>query len=143
MRTAIRYAEKALDVDRLLLSKELRTTGGQIFLERYSELINLSASGQLALRRFFDEHLKRVEWDEGRFPIRLYPFLSSESIAPDRSIAIDPQIAFGRPIIFRVGVSTFTIAVRIDAGESVADLAEDYGVAIEEIEQAVIYERVA
>jgi hypothetical protein len=31
------------------------------FLDRYVELINLSASGQLAMRKMFEEHLARVE----------------------------------------------------------------------------------
>jgi hypothetical protein len=64
LRQGVTYAEKSLNVDRLLLRRELRTEAGQLFLGRYGELINLSASGQLAMRRVFDEHLKRVEWDE-------------------------------------------------------------------------------
>ena len=47
LRKAIAFAEKKLDVQRLLLSKELRTHAGDVFLDRYVELINLSASGQL------------------------------------------------------------------------------------------------
>ena len=43
----------------------------------------------------------------------------------------------------RAGVSTGVIAERIDAGESVADLADDYGLTTEEVEQAVVYERAA
>jgi uncharacterized protein (DUF433 family) len=35
------------------------------------------------------------------------------------------------------------IADRIDAGESVSDLADDYGLSAEEVEQAVLYERAA
>src|SRR5437879_6264106 len=62
LRQAVSYAEKTLRIERLLLSKELRTEAGMVFLERYGELIELSASGQLAMRRVFDEHLKRVEW---------------------------------------------------------------------------------
>src|SRR6266705_4987571 len=36
-------------------------------------------SGQLAMRKLFEEHLKRVEWDEWKFPLRLYSFLSRSS----------------------------------------------------------------
>ncbi|MGH9203418.1 MAG: DUF433 domain-containing protein, partial [Vicinamibacterales bacterium] len=133
---------KMLKVDRLLLSKELRTQGGKLLLDRYGELINLSASGQLAMRRLLDEHLKRVEWDDWQFPVRLYPFVSSESTA-DRPIVIDPTISFGRPIVARMGISTSTIADRIDAGETVTELAQDYGLDQTEIEQAVMYERAA
>jgi hypothetical protein len=57
LRKAIAYAEKRLRLHRLLLSQELRTHAGQVFLDRYVELINLSASGQLAMRKMFESHL--------------------------------------------------------------------------------------
>ena len=50
-------------------------------------------------------------------------------------IVIDPQIAFGRPVLLRAGVSTDAIAERIDAGETVAELAADYGLTPSEVEQ--------
>ena len=143
LRKAIDYAEKKLELQRLLLSPELRTHAGRVFLDRYAELIDLSASGQLAMRKMFEDHLQRVEWDEWKFPVRLYPYVGAVLSAGDRPIAIDPQIAFGRPIVQRTGISTAAIADRIDAGESVEDVAEDYDLSREEIEQAVLYSRVA
>lgn len=142
MREAVAYAERKLDIKRLLLRNELRTDAGRLFLDRYGELIELSASGQLAMRKVFEEHLKRVEWDEWQFPVRLYPFVSADTLAP-RTIAIDPKIAFGRPIVARAGVSTAAIAGRIDASEPAADVATDYELTVEEVEQAVLYERAA
>lgn len=143
LREAVRYAEHELDIEHLLLRKDLCTDAGRLFLERYGELIELSASGQLAMRRVFSEHLKRVEWDERQFPVRLYPFVSTALHESPRPIAIDPRIAFGRPVVQRAGVSTETIASRIDAGETVTDLAADYGLTEGEIMQAVLYERAA
>ena len=67
LRAALSFAERRLSIDRLLLRKELRTDAGRVFLERYGELIELSASGQLAMRNMLDAHLKRVEW--GRMAI--------------------------------------------------------------------------
>ncbi len=143
LRKALHYAEKALNVERLLLNPELRTDAGKLLLDRYGELIELSASGQIAMRHMFNEHLARVEWDEWKFPVRLYPFSSSSTPADNRPIAIDAQIAFGRPVIASRGISTSVIAERIDAGESAADLADDYDLSEREIEEAVLYERAA
>ena len=143
LRSALVYAEKTLGIDRLLLRPELRADAGKVFLDRYGELIELTASGQLAMRRLFDEHLKRVEWDSSRFPVRLYPFLSTATPSAERPIVIDPRVAFGRPVVSRKGISTATIAERIDAGESVGDIATDYDLQHAEIEQAVVYERAA
>lgn len=143
VRDAIRYAEKALDIQRLLLDQKLQTDAGQVFLERYGELISLSASGQLAMKKVFEAHLKRVEWDARQFPVRLFPFVSAQTPDATAPIAIDSQLAFGRPIVRRLAISTSTIADRIDAGETVADLTSDYGLSQAEIEEAVLYERAA
>jgi hypothetical protein len=93
VRQAVDHAERTLNIERLLLSKELRTDAGRLFLDKYGQLIDLPASGQLAMRLVFEEHLKRVESDKWKFPVRLYPFVSGETPAP-RTIAIDPKIAF-------------------------------------------------
>jgi uncharacterized protein (DUF433 family) len=143
LRRAVTFAEGELGIQKLLLSPELRTDAGKLLLEKYGKLIDLSASGQLAMRHVFKEHLSRVEWDEWKFPVRLYPFLSSDVSGPNRSIRIDAQIAFGRPVLADHSISTATIAGRIDAGESLDDLADDYDVPVEQIEEAVLYERAA
>lgn len=143
LRQAVGYAEKELKIERLLLSRELSANAGRLFLDRYGELIELSASGQIAMRQLLEAHLRRVEWDRRQFPMRLYPFLSSEALTADRPIAIDPVIAFGRPVVLSRGVTTAAIAQRIDAGESVADVAADYDLTSADIEQAIVYERAA
>lgn len=142
VREALNYAERKENIERLLLSKELRTHAGTLFLDKYGQLIDLPASGQLAMRLLFEEHLKRVEWDEWKFPVRLYPFVAGET-PTSRIIAIDPKIAFGRPVVARTGISTGAVAGRIDAKEPVSEVAADYDLTVEEVEQAVLYERAA
>jgi uncharacterized protein (DUF433 family) len=144
LRRAIDFAQKELRIDRLLLSPELRTDAGILLLERYGKLIDLSASGQIAMRHLFKEHLARVEWDEWKFPVRLYPFTSSSiANAEKRPITIAANVAFGRPVLVNSSVATATIAGRIDAGESVENIADDYDLSVEEIEEAALYERAA
>lgn len=143
LRKALRYAETELGIERLLLSKDLLTDAGRVFVERYGELIDLSNSGQLAMRRLLEAHVKRVERDARSLPVRLYPFASADAWFEDRPVAIDPQVAFGRPVVRRMGISTRAIADRLDAGESVVELAKDYGLSSEEVEQAALYEHAA
>lgn len=137
VRTALDCARQAYGVERVLLCRELWTTGGELFLEKYGELVNLSRSGQMALRMMLEESLRRVEWDQD-IPTRLYPFLKDSKI-----IAIDPHISFGRPVILRRGISTAVIADRIDAGESIVDVAKDYDLKPTEVKTAILYERAA
>lgn len=143
LRRAIHYAEQHLGIDRLLLSPALRANAGKLLLERYGELIELSASGQVAMRHMFEAHLARVEWDTWKFPVRLYPVTATETLSAARPIAIDPKIAFGRPVLVERGIQTHTIVERIDAGESIEDLAEDYDLTLEQVGEAVLYERAA
>jgi uncharacterized protein (DUF433 family) len=143
VRDALTYAERELSIKRLLLRPELRAEAGKVFLDRYGQLIEITASGQLAMRQFFDEHLKRIEWDKSSLPVRLYPFLSVVSAGGERTIVINPHIAFGRPVVESKGISTSAIVERIDAGESVEDVANDYDLGPSEIEQAILYERAA
>ena len=90
------------------------------------------------MRQLLQAHLKRVTWDEQRLPIRLHPFVVADNINSEKPIAIDPQIAFGRPVIIRRGISTAAIVDRIDAGEAVEQLAADYDLTVEEIDEAVL-----
>jgi uncharacterized protein (DUF433 family) len=143
LRRAIGYAERTLQTDHLLLSPDLRTDAGKLLLERYGELIELSASGQVAMRRLFNDHLARVEWDEWQFPVRLYPAITVDGLREKRPIAIDAKLAFGRPVLASRGITTSAIAERLDAGESPEDLAADYDLSIDEVEEAALYERVA
>lgn len=142
LRDSIAFAERKLGIDRLLLSEDLRTHGGRVLLDHYGELIDLAASGQIAIRSALDDHLARVDWDAWKFPVRLYPYPTA-ALDGRRPIAIDANVAFGRPVLVARGVSTHAIAERLDAGESVDALAADYDLTRADIEQAALYERAA
>jgi uncharacterized protein (DUF433 family) len=142
VRKALSYAERQLGIPDLLRREELRTSGKDLFLSRYGELINLSASGQLAMRAMLEAHLQRIEWGPLGSAIRLYPFLG-EGAGHAKPILIDPTISFGRPVVRDAYISTRTIVDRIDAGEGVEEIARDYQVTTEAIEEAVLYERAA
>lgn len=143
VRTALTYAERELDVERLLLSPLLRAAGGELLLDKYGQLISLSESGQLVMRKILEAYLQRIEWDHDDMPRRLYPILQAPVLEDRRTIAIDPRISFGRPVVLRQGVSTAIIASRLLAGESAEELARDYDLNREEVEDAAIYELAA
>ena len=57
VRKAINFATKPYKVRRLLLSPELRTDAGDLLLDKYGELVNLTRSGQLAMKKILEAHL--------------------------------------------------------------------------------------
>ena len=139
VRTALDFAFSGFKINRLLLSPELRTAAGELFIERYGELINLSRSGQLALKMAFENHLQRIEW-KNELPVRIYPFIDADT---EKIIAIDPSIQFGRPILTRKCILTSSIVDRIDAGESPEYIAKDYDIDLSDVEMAIRYEQAA
>lgn len=143
VRPALEHAGRELGIAHLLLSDDLLTSAGEIFLEHYGELINLSRSGQFAMRRVLEAHLRRVERDDRHIPIRLYPFLTARDERETRSVVIDPGISFGRPVVAGSGVTTTILAQRLDAGESIEHLARDYGLDPALIEDAIVFEKAA
>jgi uncharacterized protein (DUF433 family) len=143
VRKAIEYAERELGITQLLLREDLRSGAGRMFLDRYGELINLTQSGQLAMKEVLDAHLQRVVWDSTKLPVRLHPFVNASFAGDPRLVAIDPAIGFGRPVLTDAGVSTATIVSRLDADESASDIASDYGITEEAVKAAVLYERAA
>ena len=142
IRDAIAYAEESLGIDRLLLSDELRTSGQDIFLNRLSDLITLTRSGQLAMKQMLSAYLKRVERDDKALPYRFYPLRPAWS-GERKPIVIDPRVSFGRPTVAGSGVSTAALVDRVDAGEDLRTLASDYRLSIGQVEDAVFYERAA
>ena len=70
-------------------------------------------------------------------PVRLYPFTRERKSKEPKAIVIDPYISFGRPVLIGTGIATSVIAQRYKAGESIAELAEDYGRSMSEIEEAI------
>jgi uncharacterized protein (DUF433 family) len=144
VRPALEFAEQVLGIERLLLNNApLLTLDGDVFIDRFGTLVNLSRAGQIAIREMLNDHLRRVERDDASIPIRLYPFLPTAGADERRSVVIDPRRAFGRPTLAGSGIRTQVIVDRINAGESVADLAEDYGLPQSQIQDALVFHQSA
>jgi len=141
VRRALDYAEDALNLKNLLRRRELRTTAGNIFIQKYGELINASQSGQVAMKKMLKDYLESVQWDEHLLATRYFPYPRINNT--QGRIVIDPRVGFGRPVIQPGGISTSVIADRVDAGEDLHRIADDYNLDLRAIEEAVVYERAA
>lgn len=71
--------------------------------------------------------LDRVELEDG-IPHRLYPFSRVPADQSPRTVVMDPRIRFGRPAVVGCGIPTDSLFDRHQAGDSIAELAADYGV---------------
>lgn len=143
VRASLDYVRGELGSDRPLLDRDFKTNGIDLFVHHASKLLNVTKQGQEALRGEFEMALARIERDSKGMPIRLFPFSRSSSTDKDqpRTVVIDPRLSFGRPVLSKVAVPTEVIVDRFRAGDSVAEMAGDYGVGEEEIEEALRFEQ--
>ncbi len=137
VRAALRYLKEKFPSRHPLADQRFETDGLNLFIEKYGQLINISQAGQLAIRRLLEAHLRRIERDAAGLPIRLYPFTRKREMEEPKAVVIDPQVSFGRPILVGTGIPTAVIGERYKAGDSVDELAGDYGRQRLEIEEAI------
>ena len=142
VRDAIDRAKAEHGIKRLLIDPHLRTSGGQLFLDYYFQLVELTKTQQLALQEILRESLLRVQVNKSRecfFPLPRSP----RSLQSARPILVSPYVAFGSPILERRGVTTSAIRSRVDVGEEKEAIMADYGLNEEEFDEAIRFEAAA
>ena len=137
IREAIHYLRKHFSSTHPLAEQRFQTDGVDLFVEKFDQLINVTQSGQIALRELLKAHLHRVEHDATGNAVRLYPFTRKRDLHEPKVVVIDPHISYGRPVLVGTGIPTALVAERYKAGESIDELAEDYGRSRNEIEEAI------
>lgn len=137
VRGAVAFLERHYHSRHPLAQHQFETDGLDLFIQRAGLLINLSQAGQLAMRDIVAAYLRRVERDVKGLPIRLYPFTRKREPEEPRAVVIDPFVSFGRPVLAGTGIATAVLAERFKAGESVEDLAKDYGRSALDIQEAL------
>lgn len=123
-----------------LATRHFATIGKRLFLEEAGN--HTTPDGQLALGKFLDVYLKRIEHGADGMAAKLYPFprfLRGQANAP-RSVVIDPRLAFGRPVLAGTRIPTNVIAQRLVTGENPEEIAEDYDRNVSEILEAIRWE---
>jgi uncharacterized protein (DUF433 family) len=121
-------------------------SGGQVettinhFVERLNSCVPTIQPE--SLQKLILHRLERVDVLDG-VPMRLYPFTRDPADDSPRLIEINPQIRFGRPTVAGKGVPTDVIFERFRAGDSSAELADDYDISTSEVDEAIRYESLA
>jgi uncharacterized protein (DUF433 family)/DNA-binding transcriptional MerR regulator len=125
--------------DHPFLDPRLEAKGIHLILPEGDEYLNLNRPRQRGIPQILSSYLRRIDRTvDGEF--HFYPFIVGEDPEEPRSIQITPTIAFGRPVLAKTGIATDVIAGRFRARDTIADLAEEYGVSPALIEDAVRWE---
>lgn len=147
VREALDVAATRLGIDRPLLLDSLKTAFGEVFIEHYGRVLHLRRTQQIALKDYFEGHLRRVDVDDLSAPRAFFPFLRESAVFHgengDRPISINPRLGFGQPVITGTGVQTAVITERVNASEDEAALADDYGMTRAQVRAAIVFEEAA
>lgn len=135
IRSALDFVKNQLGWERPLIHEGFKTDGVRLFVDHLGTLVDATSDGQIVMREVMT-HLDRIEW-QNELAARLYPFTRLNTNNAPKSVFIDPRYSFGRPILRDSHVATAVIATRYKAGDSMDDLAQDYGCSRQEIEEAV------
>lgn len=112
---------------RTILAEITKATGDKALLDLMSK--------QFVFDKVIAPYLYQgLDFNELKEPARWWP------LGKDRSIVIDPQRAFGAPIIARTGVPTKILSQAAKAEQSLEFVANWYGVDVNEVTDAVQFE---
>lgn len=140
LRKMLPAAAELLQTSRPLLDARFATDGVSLFLDTSDAMINLSRKNQVAFRELISLYIQRIDRDRSGTAVQLFPFITKASAEEPKSISINPEIAFGRSVLAGTGISTEVVAGRFAARDSIADLAAEYGVPPNVIEDAIRWE---
>jgi uncharacterized protein (DUF433 family) len=137
VRSAVLFLKKHFHTKHPLADHEFTTDGISLFIQHLGSFINVTQEGQLAIRQLLELYLHRIERDPKGIPIKLFPFTREPEAEEPRAVVIDPYLSFGRPVLAGTGIATVIVAERYKAGETISDLASDYGRTTSDIEEAI------
>jgi uncharacterized protein (DUF433 family) len=136
IRHALRVLEEQIGLEHALASRSLFTDGAHILFD-YAEKEGLEElavviTGQRVFSEVVREYLRRITYAEDDYASRLILPVTSKFL-----IEVDPLRNFGRPRFIRGGAPLAVVLDRFKAGESLGEVAADFGLEQTEIEDVI------
>ena len=130
LRKALCYVYETMPGKHPLLGLDFEISGKEIFIQHLGKTINATAHGQRAMREILEKYLTLIHRDRHGMPARVFPMNS-------RRLAIDPLFSSGKPIVKDRGITASVLWGRNKSGETVREIAKDYGLAEVEVKEAI------
>jgi uncharacterized protein (DUF433 family) len=143
VRKALDNLQRELKVKRPLVDQQMETYGKKLLIRHLGKLIDAVNWGQIEMADQLGIRLARIERDPRGIVQKLYPFTRKKPAQLDaaerepRAIAMDPSVAFGRPVIAGSRIPTVEVAERYKAGDSIEVLASEYARPQADIQEAI------
>jgi uncharacterized protein (DUF433 family) len=139
IRPAVEVLSGTIGIAHALASERLYTDGAEVLYDYAAnrdedELLELVVvrTGQHQFSEIVRDYLKRITYgaDGWAARVRLPAYEHAE-------VVVDPNVAFGLPLVVRGGARVEDLVDRFVAGDSVADIADDFGVPADEVEDVI------
>lgn len=101
-----------------------------------NSLIKFDTKNQFSFT-FMEKFLERIEFDENNLAKRFYP------LANNKNVVVDPKHQFGQPVITGTNIKTQTLFNLYKGGESMKDISSLYKISIEEVKDAISFQKAA
>ena len=138
IRKAVRVLECEISIEHALASQRLYTDGAVILydyaLSDSSELAGLTevVFQQRVFSSVIREYLSRIEYAGDGLARKLVSPVTQRPI-----VVADPALSFGQPTFIKGAVRVEDVIDRFRAGDPLTDVAEDFGVPVEDVEDVL------
>lgn len=140
VRKSLDWVKKELQLETPLIEARFATDGVDLFVENFlGDLVNPVEGAVVELTEELRASLKRIEHDEQGLASSFYPWAHDPH--EERIVKVDPETAFGKPVVAGTAVPTSVLAGRYRAGDSYKVLARDYALDEATVRKAVAWER--
>lgn len=139
IRKATRALRESMGTAHPLAQVDLHTDWVDLYVEYLGVLRNVTADQQ-SLRTVVERHLQRIERDEQGLARSLFPVTRDDDDDSPRLVVIDPRRRFGRPVLASTNLETAVIAERFWGGDSTDEIARDFDIGRDAVEEAVRFE---
>jgi uncharacterized protein (DUF433 family) len=137
IRPAVARLSAEFGIDHALASQRVYTDGAELIFDYATSsddeaLLTVVRTGQEHLAEVIREYLKRISYGGDGWAERIHLPAYAAS-----SVIVDPDSAFGQPLIVHGGARVEDVVDRFRAGDGVADIAADFGVPEGEVEDVI------
>lgn len=140
IRPAVEVLSKEIGVEHALASKRLYTDGAEVLFDYASKTgerqvmeLTVVRTQQRQFSGVVKDYLKRIHYssDDGwADSVHLPTYVHAE-------VVVDPRIGFGMPLLVQGGARVEDLVDRFQAGDSVSEIAADFSVPPEQVEDVI------
>jgi len=139
IRPAVEALSSTIGIEYALASKRLYTDGAEVLYDYAvardeGELLDLVVvrTQQHQFSPLVKEYLKRIHYAGDGWASSVHLPIYGRA-----AVIVDPKVAFGLPLVSHGGARVEDLVDRFQAGDSVAELADDFGVPADEVEDVI------